>query len=93
MKHFKNIDKFSPTVYPHIHPLYFKVLMVKFSTKYLHSHCRLKVMQVTVGIVEEVLDRFMHLRNSWLKGTVNREQYNVTYIITVHARLGEKRED
>lgn len=67
--------------------------MVKFSTKYLHSHCRLRVTQVTVGIVQEVLDQSMHLRNSWLKGTVNREQYNVTYIITVHARLGEKRED
>lgn len=33
----------------------------------------------------------MHLRNSWLKGTVNREQYNIIYIITVPARLfGEK---
>lgn len=50
-------------------------------------------MQVAVGIVQEVLDQFMHLRNSWLKGTVNKEQYNITHIITAHAKLGEKGED
>lgn len=47
MKHFKNITKFFPTVCPHVFPrvLYFKILVIKFSTRYLNSPCRLRVME------------------------------------------------